>query len=546
MKRLFVNYFYYLFVFLSPYTQPSYAQKYTEQDSIRGSITMERMWWNLLHYNLRVVIDPDKKFISGSNTIRYQVLSPNHVLQIDLQPPMKITQASYHGKNVEIQSNGNAHYVQVSKKPKGVIDSITVFFEGTPPKSENPPWDAGFTWTKDSKQNHFIATSCQGGGASTWWPNKDHMYDEPEEGILEAYTVPENLMAVGNGRLIDTKHDTILKTKTYHWRVEQPINNYGVNANIGNYVQFSEKFPGEIGYLDCDYFVLPESLAQAKTQFKQVSKTLEAFEFWFGPYPFYEDSYKLVQVPYLGMEHQSSVTYGNQFQNGYLGYDLSKTGWGLKFDYIIVHETAHEWFANSITNKDIADMWIHESFATYAEGLFLEHHFGKHAADAYLQGLQNAIQNDKPIIGEYNVNKEGSGDMYFKGANMLHTIRQLVNDDPTWRTVLRDLHATFFHQTVTTKQIENFFIKKTQLNLQPVFDQYLRSTHVPTLETRRKENQWEYRWSHVIPNFSMPLKIYQNGKEKWISPTGHWKKMEIDSLSELEIDPNFYIDFNKQ
>lgn len=541
-----MKYFFSFFAFFSSYLISSHAQKYTEQDSLRGSITKERKWWDLQHYSLHLVINPEKKHISGHNTIRYQVLSKNQRLQIDLQHPMKITRATHHGKNVFVESNGNAHYIHVPVQPVHTTDSVTVFFEGVPPQSKNPPWDAGFTWKKDTNQNHFIATSCQGKGASVWWPNKDHMYDEPDQGIHEVYTIPENLIAVGNGRLKKTEHDTIIKTKTFHWEVSQPINNYGVNVNIGNYVHFSEKFKGEHKHLDCDYFVLPKYLEKAKTQFQQVAKTLKAFEFWFGPYPFYEDSYKLVQVPYLGMEHQSSVTYGNMFQNGYLGHDLSKTGWGMKFDYIIVHETAHEWFANSITNKDIADMWIHESFATYAESLYLEYYFGKQAAYSYIRGLRNSIQNDKPIIGPYNVNSEGSGDMYFKGANMLHTLRQLVTDDDTWRTILRDLHQAFFHKTVTTNQIETFLNEQTQFYLQPVFDQYLRTTKIPVFETRITKNHTEYRWSNVIHNFSMPLKIYLQGKEKWIYPTTQWKRMSTISIPEIEIDPNFYIDLKTQ
>jgi aminopeptidase N len=518
------------------------AQQYTEQDTLRGSITEERKWWNLEHYNLNVVIHPEKKFISGYNTIRYQVLSEkNDRLQIDLQAPMKITGAMYHGKNVLIASNGNAHYIQVSRQPVRTKDSVTVFFEGTPPSSKNPPWDAGFTWKTDEKERHFIATSCQGKGASVWWPNKDHMYDEPEHGIYEKYTVPENLIAVGNGRLVKTVHDNVSKTKTFHWKVSQPINNYGVNLNIANYVRFSEKFEGEKKELDCDYFVLPNFLEKARKQFQQVPKTLKALEFWFGPYPFYEDSYKLVHVPYLGMEHQSSVTYGNQFQNGYLGHDLSKTGWGMKFDYIIVHETAHEWFANSITNKDIADMWIHESFATYAESLYLEYHFGKQAAAAYLQGLRHAIQNDRPIIGNYNVNSEGSTDMYFKGANMLHTIRQLVNDDEKWRNILRALHRNFYHQTVSSKQIETFLTDHVQQDLNAVFEQYLRTPKIPFFETHFINDHLEYRWQNVVDHFSMPLKIYLDGKETWISPTTQWKKMRLTSLTKIEIDPNFYV-----
>ena len=278
-------------------------------------------------------------------------------------------------------------------------------------------------------------------------------------GVNLHYTVPENLVAVGNGRLVSTELEPSQKSKTYHWKVTQPINNYGVHLSVGDYVHFDEKYVGEAGTLDCSYYVLRENLQKAKQQFKEAKRTLEAFEYWFGPYPFYEDSYKLVEVPYLGMEHQSAVTYGNGYENGYRGTDLSGTGWGLKFDFIIVHESGHEWFANNITNKDIADMWIHESFTNYAESLFLEYHYGKEAADAYVTGLREGISNDRPIIGHYGVNSQGSSDMYFKGANMLHTIRQLFKDAQKWRAMLRGMNREFYHQTVSTAQIENYICK---------------------------------------------------------------------------------------
>ena len=259
----------------------------------------------------------------------------------------------------------------------------------------------------------FIASTCQGDGASLWWPCKDHMYDEPDS-MLISVNVPDNLMDVSNGRLRSVvRHEN--KTATYNWFVANPINNYGVNINIGDYVHFSEIFNGEKGALDCDYYVLRENLEKAKEQFKQAPMMLAAFEHWFGPYPFYEDGYKLVEAPYLGMEHQSSVTYGNGFENGYRGTDLSSTGWGLKFDFIIIHESGHEWFANSITYEDIADMWVHESFTNYSENLYVEYYYGKKAGADYVLGSRKNIRNDRPVTGTYNVNSRGSGDMYVQG-----------------------------------------------------------------------------------------------------------------------------------
>ena len=366
------------------------------------------------------------------------------------------------------------------------------------------------------------------------------MYDEVES-MLISVNVPKNLMDVSNGRLQSV---TELKdgTKTYNWLVSNPINNYGVNINIGDYVSFSEKFKGEKGDLNCNYYVLRDNLAKAKIQFKDAPRMLKAFEHWFGPYPFYEDSYKLVEAPYLGMEHQSSVTYGNGFKNGYLGRDLSGTGWGLKFDYIIIHESGHEWFANNITYKDIADMWIHESFTDYSESLFLEYYYGKEAAFTYVRGLRKNIQNDKPIIGYYDVNNEGSSDMYYKGANMLHTLRQIVNDDEKWRTILRGLNSTFYHQTVTTKQIEDYLSKSTEMDLSAFFNQYLRDIRIPTLEYFFKNDKLGYRWTNCVPGFNMPIKITVNGTGKLLKPTTGWDSISVKSENaKLEIDKNFYV-----
>jgi aminopeptidase N len=359
--------------------------------------------------------------------------------------------------------------------------------------------------------------------------------------MLISVTVPANLMDVSNGRLqsIKTLKDG---SKRYNWFVSNPINNYGVNINIGDYVSFSEKYKGEKGDLDCTYYVLRNNLAKAKEQFKDVPRMLQAFEHWFGPYPFYEDSYKLVEAPYLGMEHQSSVTYGNDFKNGYRGRDLSGTGWGLKFDFIIIHESGHEWFANNITYKDIADMWIHESFTNYSESLFLEYFYGREAGYTYVRGIRKNIKNDKPIIGNYNVNNEGSSDMYYKGANMLHTLRQIVNDDDKWRSILRGLNSTFYHQTVTTKQIEDYLSNEIGINLSTFFDQYLRDTRIPTLEYFFKADTLGYRWTNCVVGFDMPIKVQINGQEKWLKVNTDWQRQSAEQKEpKLSIDKNFYV-----
>ena len=516
---------------------------FSKQDTLRGSITPERVWWDLLHYNLDFKVSPSSKSIEGSNLIRYEVLSQNQLMQIDLQPPMEITSVLENNKELNYNREGNVYYIQLKKNQQiGAINEIIIHFKGAPKISNNPPWDDGFTWVKDNNGTDFIATSCQGGGSSIWWPSKDHMYDEPDQGIELSITAPKHLISVSNGRHIQTKENSN-KTNTSTWKVINPINNYGVNINIGDYVHFTEEYKGKKGVLDCDYYVVSYNLEKAKKQFKEVSRTLEAFEHWFGPYPFYEDSYKLVEVPYLGMEHQSSVTYGNGYKNGYKGIDLSGTGWGLKFDFIIVHESGHEWFANNITNIDIADMWIHESFTAYSENLFLDYHFGTEASNAYVTGTRKNIQNDKPIIGNYNVNNSGSSDMYYKGANMLHTLRQIIDNDKKWRSILVGLNKDFYHQTVTTLQIENYIDKYFEIDLKPFFNQYLRTIKIPTLDYKLENNNLLYKWSNVVDGFSIPIKVFINSTSQWIRPTSRWKKLLSDkNINSFSVDNNFYIE----
>lgn len=540
-KPVFLFLFLCLILSFSGFSSYGQVPVFSKQDSIRGAITPERAWWDLTYYHLDIEVKPDEQSIKGTNTIRYKVLEPHQRMQIDLQPPMKITKVSQEGKNLKFSRSGNAYFIQLANKQKaGTVKEVVVHYEGKPQVSVRPPWSGGLSWEKDANGNHFVANANQGDGASLWWPCKDHMYDEVDSMHISV-RVPENLMDVSNGRLQEVEEHGD-GTKTWHWFVSNPINNYGVNINIGDYVHFSEKYQGEKGELDCDYYVLRDNLEKANQQFQEVKKMFQAFEHWFGPYPFYEDGYKLVEVPYLGMEHQSSVTYGNGYQNGYLGRDLSETGWGMKFDFIIIHESGHEWFANNITNKDIADMWVHESFTAYSESLFLEYHFGKKAGSEYVRGTRTNITNDRPIIGYYQVNAQGSSDMYYKGANMLHTLRQIVNDDAKWRDILRAMNKEFYHQTVSTSQIENFLSRQSGIDLKAFFNQYLRDVKIPTLEYRFLEGVLLYRWNNCVEGFDMPVKVSLNGEEKWLHPTTVWKKLEeVPQNSILEVDPDFYV-----
>ena len=517
---------------------------FTRQDTLRGSITPERVWWDLKYYHLDIKVNPADSTISGSNTIRYKVLKSYNRMQIDLQKPLEIHKVIQDGKELKYLRDGSVFYIDlVAPQNVGAIKEVVVFYGGKPKIAVNPPWDGGITWKKDANGNPFIASTCQGLGASVWWPNKDHMYDEVED-MLISVNVPKNLINVSNGRLQGVT-DFKDGTRTFTWYVSNPINNYGVNINIGDYVSFSEVYKGEKGDLDCDYYVLKDNLVKAKTHFKEVPRMLKAFEHWFGPYPFYEDSYKLIEAPYLGMEHQSSVTYGNGYQNGYLGRDRSESGWGSKFDYIIIHESGHEWFANNITYKDIADMWIHESFTCYSENLFVEYYYGNKAGSEYVRGQRNEIQNKSQMIGQYDVNREGA-DLYNKGANMLHTLRQIVNNDEKWRTILRGLNSTFYHQTVTTQQIEDYLSQQIGLDLKPFFDQYLRDIRIPTFEYKVQGNNLEYRWVNCVTDFDMPVKVTLNGKEKWLKPQTDWIiLLKTPKDLKLEVDKDFYVNVLK-
>ena len=516
-------------------------QKFTHADTLRGAITPERAWWDLTYYHLKVKPEARDSTLSGSTLVTYKVLKPGQSLQIDLQEPLKISKVTQDGQDLSFKRDGNAFFIELTKKQKtGKTESIEVFYNGKPRLAKRPPWDGGVQWIPDGKGNTVISTSCQGLGSSVWWPCKDHMYDEPDS-MLISITVPKNMTDVSNGQLRSMVENND-NTRTFNWVVKNPINNYGVNMNVADYVSWKETYKGEKGDLQLSYYVLPQSLDKAKEQFKQAPMMLKAFEHWFGPYPFYEDGYKLVEVPYLGMEHQSSVTYGNGFQMGYRGKDLSETGWGLKWDFIIIHESGHEWFANNITYKDVADMWVHESFTNYSENLFTEYYYGKQAGADYVIGTRKLIANDIPIVGIHGVNQEGSRDMYYKGGNMLHTIRQVINNDEKWRQILRGLNKTFYHQTVDGSQIENYISEQSGINLSKVFDQYLRDVRVPVLEYSFGAKGLQYRWANVVEGFEMPVKVTIGNKEEILHPGTDWKTIKTKDQKSLTVDRNFYVE----
>ena len=519
------------------------AKIFTHADTLRGSNTPQRQWWDAAFYDLHVKVNPTGSSISGYNAISYRVLKPAREMQIDLQMPLVVDSIVQDGLELSARRDGNAFFVTlVAPQPKGATKTIGVYYHGKPTVAQRPPWDGGFVWALDSLQRRWIVTANEGLGASVWWPNKDLLSDEPDSQRI-AITIPDSLLDVSNGRLRGTTPNAD-GSVTYEWFVKNPINNYNVAVNSGHYAHWTEEYQGERGRLTLDFYPLDYHVDTARKQFAQVKPMMQCFETWFGPYPWYEDGYKLVETPHLGMEHQSAVAYGNHFKNGYLGRDRSATGRGMQWDFIIIHESAHEWWGNNITMKDQADMWIHESFATYAEGLYTECQQGKKAGAEYTIGQRKIIRNDKPIVAAYGVNDEGSGDMYDKGANMLLTIRQLVNDDSRWRGILRGLNKTFWHQTVTGKQVQDYISRESGMNLTRVFDQYLRTAQIPTLEYKLEGRKLSYRWTNVVAGFAMPVKVTTaTDRYEWIRPTERWKSMaiRINRPEDLRVDENFYV-----
>jgi len=531
--------------------------QFTHQDTLRGSNGIGRDWWDVMSYKIWVEPNFEAKSIKGSNEIIFKVTksSKSNLMQIDLQQPLSIDNVFLDGKKIsKINREGNVYWVNFEKKKFTIsvnggmeqVYKLSIQYHGNPVVAKRPPWDGGWIFTKDAKGRPWMSVACQGLGASVWYPCKDYQGDEPDFGASVTMKVPDTLVAVSNGKLLSDKAEKKIRQEV--WTITNPINNYNLIPYIGKYVNWTETFEGEKGKLDCSYWVLDYNLEKAKEQFKQVPMMLKAFEHWFGPYPFYEDGYKLIEAPHLGMEHQSAVAYGNGFKNGYRGRDLSGSaaGWGLKWDFIIVHESGHEWFANNITTIDIADMWVHEGFTNYSETLFTEYYYGKEAGSDYCIGTRKLISNDKPIIGPYGVNKEGSGDMYYKGGNMLHTIRHVINDDEKFRAILRGLNSKFYHSVVTTGQIESYMSEESGKDLSKIFDQYLRTTKIPELEYKFTGDNMYYRWSNCVQGFDMPVKL--DGTDDWLKATTEWKTVAATSgISKdgLKIDRNFYITVKK-
>ena len=516
----------------------------THADSLRGSLTSPaRTWWDVTFYDLHVAVSPGDSSVRGFNAITYKVVKPAQDMQLDLRMPLEMDSVKQNGTRLTHRRDGDAFFVTtVAPQRVGDVQTIVAYYHGKPRAALRAPWDGGIVWGRDSLGRSWIASAVQGFGASGWWPNKDTQADEPDSQRV-AITVPDPLIDVSNGRLMSTTHHRN-GTTTYEWFVANPINNYDVAINAARYAHLADAYEGEGGQLTLDYYPLSYNVAAARKQFEQVPSMLKCFEHWFGPYPWYEDGYKLVETPHLGMEHQSAVAYGNHYANGYLGRDLSASGWGLRWDFIIVHESAHEWFGNSLTADDIADTWIHESFANYAENLYTECLFGKQAGASYVIGTRKLIRNDTPILGQYGVHRGGSGDVYYKGGNMLHTIRQVVNDDEKWRGILRGMNATFRHQVITGAQLQQFISQQAGVDLASVFAQYLSTTRVPVFEYKLEGETLSYRWADVVPGFAMPIRVaLTGGAFSTLRPTTSWQTAPtaVHDAANVRLDDNYYV-----
>ncbi|MES2811025.1 MAG: M1 family metallopeptidase [Bacteroidota bacterium] len=520
-------------------------ETFTRRDTLQGGLRPERICFDVQRYDLNIKVDIDKKSIIGYNDITFKVVDNTSKIQIDLFENMQIDSIVYNTKKLQFNRELIATFVQFpSELQKGSQVKIRFYYSGSPVIAKRAPWDGGIVYSQDTTGKPWIGMACQGFGASCWFPVKDSQSDEPDFGTSIKVAVPNGLMNVSNGRFLGSE-DLKNGYTRWDWEVKNPINTYDITLNIGDYVHIHDNHKG----LDLDYYILRYNEAKARKHFEEVKPMMDCFQSKFGEYPFIEDGYKLVETPYLGMEHQSAVAYGNHYMQGYLGNDLSGTGVGLLFDYITIHESGHEWFGNSITSRDIADMWVHEGFTQYTEIVFAECQFGYEKAMQYAKGLRENVNNDRPIIGHYGVNKEGSGDMYPKGALLLNTLRHVVNNDAKWWAMLLKYSNTYKKQIIDTETVINFFNKESGMNLTPIFNQYLKYTTIPGLTFKIQKGKLVYRWKADESNFEMPVDIFIKGKKYRITPSKEWTKSDLNvkKLSEIKVPGDkFFIDVENE
>ncbi len=521
---------------------------FTRADSLRGMWSPERSCYDVRFYHLDVRVDPSDSSVRGYNDIVFDVVRPFTRMQVDLFANMAVDGITLQGSTAQVTytREADAVFVEFPKLlPAGSRHTLRFAYSGKPIAAKRPPWDGGFIWDKDKSGRPWVMVTCQGTGASLWWPTKDHQADEPDS-MMISIAVPPGLEDISNGRLRST--DNLANGwKRYNWFVSYPINTYSVTVNIGNYAHFADTYQGKTP-LTLDYYVLPDNLEKARVHFAQVKPMMACFEHFFGPYPFPRDGYKLVECSHTGMEHQSAVAYGNWYIGGYRGRAPSEAG--LKFDFIIIHESAHEWWGNAITSRDVADMWIHESFGAYAEALYVECQYGYAEALKYINGKRSNVGNRSPIIGPFNVAREGSGDMYDKGQLVLNTLRSVISNDSLWFDVLRGLMTRFSMQTVTGDDITGFINQRTGTDYGYFFDQYLRNTKIPVLEVsswkKGSESSARYRWKADVKGFKMPIRVTTGkGTWGWIFPTTEWQTMTLGDLApeDFAIEKDrFYVD----
>ncbi|MEJ6793547.1 MAG: M1 family metallopeptidase [Flavobacteriales bacterium] len=526
--RIFV---FYVFLFIS---SSLVAQEFGRSDSLRGYLSPLRSCYDVTYYHLDINVDPEEKFIKGYTEIHFNALESFQIFQIDLFENMNISQIIYKEKELDFTREFNAVFVDFKDTIELNTQAfITVFYDGYPREAINAPWDGGFSWKKDKNDKDWIGVSCQGLGASSWWPNKDHQSDEPDS-MLISCQIPYGLTCVSNGnlRLHDLRKST-MHFNTFHWFVSYPINNYDVSVNIGDYVHFGDKFISQSDTLSLDYYVLSYNEDKARKQFEQVKPMLRCFEEYLGPYPFFNDGYALIETPYLGMEHQSGIAYGNDYKPGYKGNTDFIAG--LDFDYIIIHETGHEWWGNSITANDISDMWIQETFCTYSEVLYVECIYGYDAMIKYVKNQMSMARNARPIVGVPDVHSKGSSDMYAKGSAVMHTVRSLVENDSLWFDLIKTMTNHFKYQTIDGRDVLNYINQKSGKNFDNIFQQYLYNSKLPVFEYYftgfGRNKKLNYRWK-AIQSFNMPIKVRLDGNfYKWVYPTSEWQQIRMKGSS---------------
>jgi aminopeptidase N len=507
----------------------------TRASILRGEYGPYRANNDVLFYHLDVRIDPEKKLLSGKNTVRFKMLADGTRIQLDLYANLTVEKILLADRPLAYTRELNAVFIDFPETLRsGRTYAIDVHYSGTPTQTGR---FGGFTFGKDPQGRHWIFTACEGEGASIWWPNKDQWRDEADSMDISV-AVPSDLVDVSNGRFL-RKTDLGDGFTRWDWRVHYPINSYNVSVNIGRYEHFTDTH----GDLTLDFYVQPESLDKARRQFAQAKPMIAAYERWFGDYPFPKDGFKLIEVPYSGMEHQSAVTYGNRFANGYLERDWTGVGVSPKFDFIIIHESAHEWFGNAVSAADVSDMWIQEGWATYLEALYVEHVFGKDDALKYINGYKPKVRNREPIITQRGIHRTPSQDMYFKGALFLHTLRSVVDNDERWWKLLRELFQQFKYQNIMTEDLVQFVNARLGRNLTPIFDQYLRRAALPILQLAfdEKARTVAYRWEADERSFAMPIRVGRPGDWQVIVPTADWAAIPWPlSKEQFEVATDLY------